>query len=292
MGLLITGASGLLGAHLLRAIDNRDRLAAWGGPSGGERCGVRLQAIDLTDARAVRYAFRLARPHVVIHAAAVARVSDCCRDPGRAQEVNVVATLTLARCCAENRVRLVLVSTDLVFGGEAAPYKEADSPDPVSVYGGTKRAAEEVVLDLPKSAVVRVSLLYGPALHRRYSFFDDQVASLRAGRPITLFRDEWRTPLDLMTAARALLAVATSDFTGVLHVGGPERMSRLEMGLRLASLLGVDPSPIVAADRESAPAAEPRPRDVSLDSSRWRDLFPDVLWPSLEDAFRQFGTIP
>jgi dTDP-4-dehydrorhamnose reductase len=288
MGLLITGASGLLGAYLLRAIDDRQRLVAWGGPSGGERFGVGLQAMDLTDGRVVQEAFRLARPTVVIHAAAMARGGDCYRHPEMAAETNVGATRTLAGCCAEQGARLVLVSTDLVFDGEAAPYKEEDSPNPVSVYGRTKRAAEEAVLEVPNSAVVRVSLLYGPALHGRLSFFDDQAVSLRNGRPITLFRDEWRTPLNLVTAASALLAVARSDYTGLLHVGGPERMSRLEMGLRLAKVLGVDPSPIVAADRDSVPAAEPRPRDVSLDSSRWRAAFPEVQGLSFEDALQQF----
>jgi dTDP-4-dehydrorhamnose reductase len=292
MGLLITGASGLLGAYLVRAIDDRQRLVAWGGPSGGECFGLRLQRINLTDAKGVRDEFRLARPTVVIHTAAMARVGDCYRHPELAAETNVGATLTLAGCCAEQGARLVLVSTDLVFDGEAAPYKEEDSPNPVSVYGRTKRAAEEAALKVPNSAVVRVSLLYGPALHGRFSFFDDQVVSLRNGRPITLFRDEWRTPLDLVTAASALLGIARSEFTGLLHVGGPERMSRLEMGLRLAKVLGVDPSPIVAADRDSVPATEPRPRDVSLDSSRWRAAFPEVLWPSFEDALQQFRSTP
>ena len=69
MGLLITGASGLLGAYLVRAIDDRQRLVAWGGPSGGECFGLRLQRINLTDAKAVRDEFRLARPTVVIHTA-------------------------------------------------------------------------------------------------------------------------------------------------------------------------------------------------------------------------------
>jgi dTDP-4-dehydrorhamnose reductase len=245
-----------------------------------------LLPVELTDAAAVAAVFRSARPDAVLHAAALARVADCVRDPDRAWRTNAGATATLARLAADAGVRLVLVSTDLVFDGEHAPYREGDAPGPVSVYGRTKRAAEEEALAVPRSAVVRVSLLYGPALHGRPSFFDEQAAALRSGRPVTLFRDEWRSPLDLVTAARALVAVAESDFCGLLHVGGPERLSRLEMGLRLAAYLGVDAAPVVAADRDAVPAAEPRPRDVSLDSSRWRAAFPAVPWPAGDDALR------
>jgi dTDP-4-dehydrorhamnose reductase len=101
-----------------------------------------------------------------------------------------------------------------------------------------------------------------------------------------LFADEWRTPLDLATAARALAALARSDFTGLLHLGGPERLSRLAMGQRLAAFLGADPAPLVAARRAEVPAPEPRPRDVTLDSSRWRGLFPEQPWPAWEEAVR------
>jgi dTDP-4-dehydrorhamnose reductase len=109
------------------------------------------------------------------------------------------------------------------------------------------------------------------------------VKAFREGRPVTVFRDEWRTPLGVATAARALLDIARSGFIGLLHVGGPERLSRLKMGQRLVARLHADPSLIVPALRADAPAAEPRPRDVSLDSSRWRQLFPGSPWPAWDD---------
>ena len=69
----------------------------------------------------------------------------------------------------------------------------------------------------------------------RPSFFGAQISALRQGQPLTLFWDEWRTPLDLASAASGLLALLRSSNTGVLHLGGPERLSRLEMGQRLAA---------------------------------------------------------
>jgi dTDP-4-dehydrorhamnose reductase len=275
MRILVTGASGQLGAYLLRELHGRADLVAWSGS----------RHVDLTDPHALAAAFHAAHPDVVIHAAALARLADCQREPRRAQQVNVTATAALADQCVQSGTRLVFVSTDLVFDGERGGYREDDAPSPLSVYGRTKRDAEDVVRAVPQAVVARLSLLYGPSRNGRSSFFDEQTAALRTGRPVTLFTDEWRTPLDLTTAARALAALAVSEITGTLHVGGPERLSRYEMGVRLAAALGVEASAIVAMTRAEAPAAEPRPRDTSLDSSRWRAAFPEIPWPRyLENA--------
>jgi dTDP-4-dehydrorhamnose reductase len=285
---LVTGASGQLGAYLLRELRSSAKaVTAWSGSTPGELFGVPLRPVDLADADAVAAAFRDAPPDVVIHAGAMARVADCFQDPAWAGRVNAGGAAVLAGLCAAAGARLVHVSTDLVFDGELAPYRETDTPRPVSVYGSTKFGAEAAVLAAPRAAVARVSLLFGPARNGRPSFFDVMTAALRAGTRVTLFADEWRTPLGLATAARALVALARSDFTGVLHVGGPERLSRMEIGLRLTAFLGADPSAVVAGRRDDAPASEPRPRDVSLDSSMWRGLFPGLPWPGFEEALRE-----
>jgi dTDP-4-dehydrorhamnose reductase len=287
MRFLVTGASGQVGGYLLRELSTAGApVTAWSGSRRGELFGIPLQPIDLGDTDAVVAAFRQSRPDAVIHAGAWARVADCHRVPDRASRVNTAGSGILAGLSAGAGARLLLVSTDLVFDGERAPYREEDPPSPLSVYGRTKAAAESAVLAAPRAAVVRVSLMFGPTLVDRPSFFDEQAAALRAGRPVTLFADEWRTPLHLATAARALIGLARSDFTGLLHVGGPERLSRLEMGQRLARSLGVSEASIVACRRADAPVAEPRPRDVSLDSSRWRGLFPGEQWPTWEEALR------
>jgi dTDP-4-dehydrorhamnose reductase len=286
---LVTGASGKLGGYLLRELQGRGAdVVAWSGSRTGESFGVLLRPVDLGDADRVAEAFRSAAPDVVVHAGAMALVSDCFRAPERADRVNRRATEVLAELAGGRRARLVFLSTDLVFDGKHAPYGEESPAVPLSVYGRTKLAAEETALRAGHAAL-RVSLLFGPSLNGAPSFFDDQVAALRERRPVRLFEDEWRTPLSLQTAARAVLSVARSDCTGLLHVGGPERLSRLEMGRRLAAALTLDASVLVAARRDQVPAGEPRPRDTSLDSSRWRRLFPREPWPNWDEALRELG---
>ena len=290
MRLLLTGASGRLGGYLLRELARTEwPVVAWTGSHTGRSYGAELEPVDLADRDHVVRAFREARPTAVIHAAALASVAECHRSPERARRVNAEGSGTLARLAAEAGARLVYVSTDLVFDGRRGNYREDDPISPLSIYGTTKAAGEEAVLAVPRNAVVRVTLLFGPTLTGRPSFFDDQLAALRSRRPIRLFRDEWRTPLSLAVAAPALLAVCRADFTGLLHLGGPERMTRLEMGRRLAAYLRSDDRVFVPSGQGDAPVGEPRPRDVSLDSSRWRQLFPKDPWPTFEQALKELG---
>ncbi len=281
----MTGATGLLGGHLLAAAARRSEHAIGvGGPS--RRDG----GVDLADRAAVEALFARVRPDVVIHAAALAAIADCARDPELARRINVEGTSVAARAAAAAKARFVYVSTDLVFDGEHAPYAEDAATGPTSVYGRTKRDAELEALAAPGAVVVRVSLLFGPTLTARKGFFDVQLEALRNGTPMPLFTDEWRTPLSLDRAAEGLLAIASSDATGTLHFGGPERMSRYEMGVRLARVIGVSGSNIVAATRTSVTSTELRPRDVALDSSKLRGLVPEIVMGSFEDECRRMLT--
>jgi len=278
----VTGATGLLGGHLIAAAARRsEHVVGVGGPSRG------TGGVDLSDRTAVDALFARVRPDVVLHAAALGGVADCARDPELARRSNVEATACTARAAAARGARFVHVSTDLVFDGEHAPYSEDDVTKPTSVYGRTKRDSELEALAVPDAVVVRVSLLFGPTRSARIGFFDQQLAALRSGAPITLFTDEWRTPLSLRAAAAGLLAIASSDVTGTLHFGGPERMSRHEMGTRLARVIGIRAPSIVAGTRTAVATPEPRPRDVALDSSKLRSCLPEITTGSFEDECRQ-----
>jgi dTDP-4-dehydrorhamnose reductase len=288
--LLVTGAGGHLGTYLLRrAVQQGIEVLAWTGSQSEERFGIRLRPIDLAETDRVVHAFREARPAAVLHAAAVSSIAACHQDPNRARRINIEGTRLLAELAHEANARLLLVSTDLVFDGQRAPYDEHADPCPLSLYGQTKRAAEQAILAFAEQVVARVSLLFGPALASRSSFFDHLLSALRNRRPLPLFVDEWRTPLALSTAAQALIELLGSEVNGLVHIGGPERMSRHDMGQRLAAHLGVDASVLQAAERNQVAAPEPRPCDVSLDSAHWRRLFPHHPWPAYEAALTEMG---
>jgi dTDP-4-dehydrorhamnose reductase len=283
--LLITGASGQLGSHVLRELaGSSTAVTAWCLQNGGELFGTRLQSVDLRRSASVAAAFREARPTAVLHGAAYPAIADCFRNPDLAREINAEGTALVAELAAEVGARVIYTSTDLVFDGAAGNYAECDEAVPLSVYGRSKLAGESAILACPSGVVARLSLLYGPTLIGRPYFFDLQMQKMRGGQSVGWFEDEWRTPLSLTAAAKALLALVSSEFTGLIHIGGPERMSRHDMGRRLAACFGLDPRLAMPVPQSSVPTPEPRPRDVSLDSTQWRSLFPKQWWPKLEDA--------
>jgi dTDP-4-dehydrorhamnose reductase len=251
--------------------------------------GVAFQPVELTAPDAVERALEHSDPAVVVHAAAVSRPDQVRRDPLRGWAVNHRATAQLARWCTQRGRRLIFTSTDLVFDGARGLYREDEAPSPAVEYGRTKAAAEADVLACPGGLVARVALLYGPAPNGNPSFFDTSVADLRAGRAVSFFEDEYRTPLDYPTAAAILAALAASDATGVVHVAGRERLSRLALMTRVAAAMNLDASQIGSNRLADARGAEPRPADVSLDSARLSRLVPHVVRPTVEEAVESWS---
>jgi dTDP-4-dehydrorhamnose reductase len=285
MRVVLTGASGQLGSTLVAHLAGAGhQISAWSGTEAGTRGAVTLRPLDLVDDEAVERGLGEADPEVVIHTAALSSADAVRRDPARARAVNTEATARLAAWCAAHDRRMVYTSTDLVFDGSKSWYRESDRAEPILAYGRTKLEGEPSVLAAPGGVVARISLMYGPSRSGRPSYYEQTIAGLRGGTPQTFFEDEYRTPLDLESAAAVLVRLAESDVRGVLHVGGPERVSRFELVRRQAIALGLDPALVRANRQADITFAEPRPVDVSLDTTKLRSLFPDLHFPKIEGA--------
>ncbi len=290
MRILVTGASGQLGSYVVHELrrSGRSDVILWSRSTTGSRSGLPVQPVDLSDEVALTGALEEANPDVVIHAAALSAAEQVRTDRQLAWAVNVEGTRQIAAWCGDRGRRLIFTSTDLVFDGERGWYKEDDPTGPVLAYGQSKAEAESPVLQVPGGVVARLSLLYGPTCAGRGSFFDRAVAGLIIREPQAFFEDEFRTPLDYRTAARILIRLAENQYAGVLHVAGRERVSRYEMIQRAARAMGLDPDLVRANRRQDAKLTEPRPADVSLDTSRLAALLPDLERPSIEMALQEF----
>jgi len=285
---LVIGGSGLLGAHVVGELVRRGRACvsasrAPAAPPGAAVPDGQL-VVDGTRPGALVEAIEAGRFGRVFLVAALSRVGDAGRDPGLAQRLNRDWPGELAGACAGAGVRLVHVSTDLVFGAEPPPrargFTELDPTAPLEPYGASKAAGERHVLGAaPDALVVRLPLLYGRSFGRGLGAGDSLVAALEAGGDPMLFTDEYRTPIDAAVAARLLVELAGNPGSmgpsGLLHLGGPERLSRAELGQRLLAT-----RPDLASPRLGTRAdlgLEPtRAGDASLDSSRARALCDDL----------------
>lgn len=276
---LLTGASGQLGRWTLRELARRRcrHVIAWSGRTTGSFEGYDFEPVVLEDRSAVERRLDDIRPDVVIHTAAMSAADEVRQHPEHGRLINEEATRTLAQWCETQCARMVYTSTDLIFDGSRSFWSEDDAPEPLLEYGRTKARSEKFVTATRFGLVARIALLYGPTLTGRPSFWSGCLEAFRKGENRTIFTDEFRTPLDYLSAAEWLceLALEHPDKTGVIHLGGPERMSRYDLIHRSAKALGLDESlirPVLAAE---TPMPEPRPRDVSLSSEKLDRWLPD-----------------
>lgn len=241
--MLVTGASGFLGRHLVEA------------PGDWEVVAPSHAMLDLRRRERTIEFITGWKPQAVIHLAY------------RKDRPSIVdASRHVAEAAAACGARLVHLSTDVVFGGRPLPYIETDEPFPTIEYGRDKLDAEHAVFALAPGAVaVRTSLLYGT--DRLSTAQLDAQAAAQGRTSMTFFTDEVRCPAfapDI--AAAALTLAALPEISGPLHLAGPRPMSRAELAEVTAAWLGLPP----AAIRTStiAESGQVRPAHVVLDSSR------------------------
>ena len=271
MRVFVTGGSGFLGWNLCRhlvAASHEVVTTSFEHPVPEEVVEGAV-SVDLAQPESLVRAFGAAAPEVVVHAAALTSTGICEERPALAKALNVEATAALAAAVASAGVRLIHLSTDLVFDGARGGYGEEDEPRPLMVYGESKLEAERRVRASGADAlIVRVTPMYGrgPAAHRSFvGWLGDGLA-----RPegVRLFVDEFRAPVyvdDVCAALETLLL--RPEVSGIVHLGG-ERIDRASFGRLYAEVFGLDAERVLGVPRsELPPGTAPRPADVSLDCS-------------------------
>jgi dTDP-4-dehydrorhamnose reductase len=265
--LLVTGGTGYLGSELLRREPAVGTWLTTEPPARGN--WLRL---DVRDSAAVRRGLERIRPGAVIHTAY--------RQDDRATTLDGAGAV--AEAAAAVGARLVHLSSDVIFDGtKPGRYTEEDPPSPITDYGRAKAEAEHIVRSVhPGALVVRTSLIYGGREPSRHERLAREAAEGRGG--MSFFSDELRTPVLVGELASALLELAARDEEGILHVAGPDTVSRYEFAFLLAQAHGLPGERILRA--RLAGSGVVRPANCALDSSRARALLRIRLRGVLEYA--------
>ena len=257
----ITGAGGLIGGYLARS-------AARFAP-GARVAALTRDRLDLTDFAAVRAEFQRQKPQLVIHCAALSKSTECEANPVLARALNVQVTALLAELAAE--VPLVFLSTDLVFDGRLGNYDESAAVNPLSVYAETKVAAEQVLRANPRHTIIRTSLNGGTSPTGGRGFNEQMRRAWQAGQTLTLFTDEFRSPITAEVTARAIWELAAQGRTGLYHVAGGERLSRWQIGQLLAARWP-QLKPVIQPASLKEYTGAPRAPDTSLNCAKAQQL--------------------
>lgn len=211
-------------------------------------------------------------PDLIVHAAALTNVDRCEEAPVEARRVNAEIAQNVALASARKNVSLIHVSTDHLFGGDGSFYLEDDPPQPLNEYGRSKLLAEKLVQDVcPRVLILRTNF-FGWGFAQRQSFSDWIIYNLRAEKQLTLFDDVYFTPIladDLAAAAHELIERGCS---GIFNLVGDERVSKYDFALRLADRFALPPGLIQHGAMHGNGSAAVRPRDMSLNNTKARDV--------------------
>ncbi|OGS37096.1 MAG: hypothetical protein A2293_08480 [Elusimicrobia bacterium RIFOXYB2_FULL_49_7] len=270
--ILLFGAGGFLGGHLLRAAPNHPEWTII--PCFHSFRPPEFQdalCVDLTSSVAIHEVVQTASPEVVVNLTCLP-VSTCEKAPALAQALQVEGTAALAGFVQPD-CRIVHLSTDMVFSGnKGTPYGPTDKPDPVSVYGRTKWEGEQRLASVHKNSVIlRSALQIGPASFRPAGFLQWILENGEADRPMTLFSDQWRTPIVVGDMVEAIFRLADSDYCGILPAGGDTAVNRVMMGAWLLSSMG-KPLDLIRSTLLSDFRSEvPLQRDLCMDNTLFKE---------------------
>lgn len=233
--LLIFGGSGKLGSELnMLASQNMEVYC----PTH-EKC-------DITNYTEVCQFIQKFKPDITINAAAIVGFLECENNMDLAWSVNVLGALYIAKCCYENNTRLTHISTSILFDGNKGNYVETDCPSPTNYYAVTKVAAEQSVSVLDNSVIIRLD--FYPSDKLKYN---------------EIFTDHFTSKISVTEAAKKVLQVAESAFTGIINIG-----TKRDSLYNILKPVYPNITPILISQSKMPNY----PRDISLDLSKWNSL--------------------
>ncbi len=263
----VTGASGLLGRPLMSLLDFDSRFQVRGAAFSRAKGG--LDKVDLLDESATAAWLDEIKPSALVHLAAERRPDVYAENPEAAESLNIIATESLARLCAEREIPILFLSTNYVFDGTAPPYHPDDAPNPLNAYGKSKLAGEKAMIGASaENRILRVPMLYGPSDNLSESSVTVILRDfLDTDGPVPLDARQTRYPAYTPDVAAAIVGLLPGLMDGNLpgprlHFCPEESYTKRDMGAVLAECVGINPGRAAADERP--PSGAPRPKDVRL----------------------------
>jgi len=203
----------------------------------------------------------------IVNCSAWSWVDGCENDPRRAFRDNCDLPAQLARAAHRTETPFVHFSSSYIFDGTLGPYSETDPPNPINVYGRSKLAGEEAVLEATQGAalVIRTMGVYGEEPQQK-NFVYQVMRNLRDGKSMNVPSDQLGNATHAADIATGTLALLANQHTGIWNLAGPEpNLARLEFARRIAEAYRLDASLLHPVTTESLGQTAPRPLHGGLD---------------------------
>lgn len=259
MKIIIFGAAGFLGTKLMNYLSKDNEII--GADINREE---NLIYLDATDKNEVEKFLSKQKPDVVIDTVALASSVACEKNPELAKKLNYQTAKNIAEACKEIGTKMIFISSSYVFDGEKGDYNEKDETNATNEYAKTKLMAEEEVLKLKNSLVLRIDMIYGVYKGKVRYGTDFIEKGVEVGYP-----DQIKKPLFVEDVPKIILELIQKDERGIFHLGGPETMKMIDFLKNLAPLIGQE-NKIKIVD--SSGWIVKSPKNSTLDISKMNSL--------------------
>ena len=261
MKVVVIGASGLVGSHLVNACHQR----GWDVVGTYHKFAQPgLIPLQLTDEVGVRSLLENSQPDVVFLPAFRSNVDYCEQHPVQTAQINVSGSLNVATAAREVGAGLVFYSSDYVFDGKAGPYREADAPNPICVYGQQKLEVEQKIsLLLENYLTLRITVVYGYEDQGK-NFVSRLIKTLKGGQVLKVPQDQFGSPSLVDDIAEASCRLVEVGAKGIFHVVGPDRMSRYHFAMEVAKVFGLPTQQILPVTTAQLRQEAQRPLEAGM----------------------------
>ena len=288
---LITGASGLLGANLVRHYAPENETTGWYATRPITIDRANIEQIDLTDHSAVSRKLDRLQPDLIIHCAAATDVEWCERNPALAKAINEDATEFLAQQARDIGAKFVFTSTDSVFDGKTGHYSETDPAVPLNSYAAGKVRSEKVVRNVNPGALVIRSYFYGHSPSGNRSLLEWVLVRALVGDEVPGFTDSFFSPISVHDFADELDAAIDAGTSGLLHLGSSNAISKHEFARMVMEAYECDLSLLRPITVDDIGLKADRPRDTSLNVTLIESILGRPV-PTVADGINRVASEP
>ncbi len=241
--ILLIGSNGMLGQSVVEILKLRNdvELLLASAEDVSYFPEINYSKFDISNKKDVKNLIMTFYPDFIINVAGYTNVDKCETEKELAWNINVNGVEYLAKYSVPSNAHLIHISTDYVFDGTEGPYSEIDLPNPISYYGRSKLAGENVIkrFDI-KSTILRTNVLFGATKFGRPDFVKWVFDSLTKNQKIKIVTDQINNPTFIDDLALAIVGICDSNKTGLYNIGGKELLNRFEFTKKISEYFNLD----------------------------------------------------
>ena len=289
MNIIVTGGSGMVGSSFLMYLSNNkkyDLVNIYNLNKINFDFSSNVK-VDITNRKEVLFLKKL-HPEIIIHCAALTKISLCETHRKLAHKVNVIGTKNIVELSKITNAKLIYLSTDAVFDGKKGNYMEQEKPNPLTIYGKTKFEGENICLDeLADAIVIRTNIFGINNIEREPNFTESILCHLKNNLNYNAFIDARFSPIYVYKLIKIIEDLEKSNADGIYHVSSNDFLTKYEFAKILAEIFNYDGNLIQPISVKSISKNIKYPKDLTLNNDKV-SRFLKIKIPSVKEMMIEF----